>query len=107
LLWMSLFEQTPCFTTDKHISTMNPRWKHILRRPNLQDLRRLKFTKTKCFRQKHSDLMNLHKSPRRANVSAMFSPWCQPSGNLPRVWRFDQRRCHRRCCRQNLPRPSL
>jgi hypothetical protein len=42
---MSLFEQTPCFTNDKHISTMNPHWQHILRGPSLQDLRRLNFKK--------------------------------------------------------------
>jgi hypothetical protein len=49
----------------------------------------------------------VHEWPRRTNASAMFSPWCQPSGNLTHVRRFDRRRCHRRCCRQNLPRPSL
>jgi hypothetical protein len=35
LIGMGLLEQTPCFTTDKHISTMNSQRHHILRRPNL------------------------------------------------------------------------
>jgi hypothetical protein len=48
LFEVSLLEQTPCFATDKHIIAMNPQWNHVLRRPNLQDLRRLKFTKTTC-----------------------------------------------------------
>jgi hypothetical protein len=38
-------ELSPCFATDNHITTMSTRWQHILRRPNLQDLRRLKFTR--------------------------------------------------------------
>jgi hypothetical protein len=50
---MGLLEQTPCFTTDNHVSTMNSQWHHILRRPNLPDLRRLKFTRQfvqkKCY----------------------------------------------------------
>jgi hypothetical protein len=81
LLWMSLFEQTPCFTTDKHISTMNPRWQHILRRPNLQDLRRLKFTKTKCFRQMQRNLMNLHIYTNR-HEGQMFQQYLASDVNL-------------------------
>jgi hypothetical protein len=38
LIRMGLLEQTPCFA-------MNSQRHHILRRPNLQDLRRLKFTR--------------------------------------------------------------
>jgi hypothetical protein len=45
LIRMGLLEQTPCFATDKHVSAMNSQRHHILRRPNLQDLRRLKFTR--------------------------------------------------------------
>jgi hypothetical protein len=55
---MSLLEQTPCFTTEKHITTMNSQWHHILHRPNLQDLRRLKFTK-QLVHAKRYNLMNL------------------------------------------------
>jgi hypothetical protein len=59
LVGMSLLEQTPCFTTDKHVSTMNSQRHHILRRPNLQDLRRLKFTR-QLVQTKYYNLMNLH-----------------------------------------------
>jgi hypothetical protein len=45
LFGVSLLEQTPRLTTHKHVIAMNPQWHHVLRRPNLQDLRRLKFTK--------------------------------------------------------------
>jgi hypothetical protein len=42
---VSFFEHSPCFTTDNHIPTMNSQRQNILRRPNLPDLRRLKFTR--------------------------------------------------------------
>jgi hypothetical protein len=45
LIGMSLLKQAPCFAADKHIITMNLERRHVLRRPKLQDLRRLKFTK--------------------------------------------------------------
>jgi hypothetical protein len=45
LFRMSLFEQAPRFTANKHPIPMNSQWHHILRRPSLQDLSRLKFTK--------------------------------------------------------------
>jgi hypothetical protein len=45
LFGMSFLEQAPCFATDKHFFAMNPQWHHVLRRPNSQDLRRIKFTK--------------------------------------------------------------
>jgi hypothetical protein len=45
LFGMSLFEQTPRFAANKHPIPMNSQWHHVLRRPSLQDLRRLKFTK--------------------------------------------------------------
>jgi hypothetical protein len=51
LFGMSLLEQVPCFATDKHFVAMNSHRHHVLRRPNLQDLRRLKFTKSNLFRQ--------------------------------------------------------
>jgi hypothetical protein len=56
---MSLFEQSPCFTVDEHVSMMNSQWHHILRRPTLQDLRRLKFTR-QLVQTKHYNLTNLH-----------------------------------------------
>jgi hypothetical protein len=48
---MSLLEQASCFTTDKHFVAMNSHRHHVLRKPNLQDLCRLKFTKNNWFRQ--------------------------------------------------------
>jgi hypothetical protein len=42
---MSLLKQSPSFATKNHIPTMNSQGQHILRRPTLQDLRRLKFTR--------------------------------------------------------------
>jgi hypothetical protein len=45
LFGMSLFEQTPRFAANKDPIPMNLQWHHVLRRPSLQDLRRLKFTK--------------------------------------------------------------
>jgi hypothetical protein len=45
LFGMSLFEQTPRFAANKHPIPMNSQWHHVLRRPSLQNLRRLKFTK--------------------------------------------------------------
>jgi hypothetical protein len=45
LFRMSLFEEAPCFATNKHHIPMNSQWHHVLRRPSLRDLRRLKFTK--------------------------------------------------------------
>jgi hypothetical protein len=45
LFRMSLLEQAPCFATHNHFFAMNPQWHHVLRRPNLQDMRRVKFTK--------------------------------------------------------------
>jgi hypothetical protein len=38
---------------------MNSQWHHILHRPNLQDLRRLKFTR-QLVHTKYYNLMNLH-----------------------------------------------
>jgi hypothetical protein len=54
LIGMSLLEQTPRFTTDKHVSMMNSQRHHILRRPNLQDLRRLKFTRQSVQKKYYS-----------------------------------------------------
>jgi hypothetical protein len=51
LFGMSFSKQTPCFATDEHFVSMNSQRHHVLRRPNLQDLRRLKFTKKNLFRQ--------------------------------------------------------
>jgi hypothetical protein len=45
LFGMSLFEQAPRFAANKHPIPMNSQWHHVLRRPSLQDLRRLKFSK--------------------------------------------------------------
>jgi hypothetical protein len=45
LFGMNLFEQTPHFAANKHPIPMNSQWHHVLRRPRLQDRRRLKFTK--------------------------------------------------------------
>jgi hypothetical protein len=50
LFGMSLFEQVPRFTANKHLIPMSSQWHHVLRRPSVQDLRRLKFTK-KLFRK--------------------------------------------------------
>jgi hypothetical protein len=59
---MGFLEQTPCFATDKHVSAMNSQRHHILRRPNLQDQRRLKFTDN-LFRQNFiaNEVTNVHK----------------------------------------------
>jgi hypothetical protein len=56
---MGFFEQSPCFATDNHIPTMNPCWQHILRKPNLQNLRSLKFTRQIVQTQYHNPT-NLH-----------------------------------------------
>jgi hypothetical protein len=45
LFGMCSLEQTPRFTTNEHTIPMNSQWQHVLRRPSLQDLRRLKYTK--------------------------------------------------------------
>jgi hypothetical protein len=50
LIGMSLLEQAPCFATDKHIITMNSQRRHVLRKPNLQNLCRLKL-QNNLFRQ--------------------------------------------------------
>jgi hypothetical protein len=42
---MRSLEQAPRFTTNEHFIPMNSQWQHILRRPSLLDLRRLKYTK--------------------------------------------------------------
>jgi hypothetical protein len=55
---MSLLEQSPCFATNKHFVTMNSQGRHILRRPNLQDPRRLKFTK-QLVHAKHYNQINV------------------------------------------------
>jgi hypothetical protein len=52
-------ELSPCFAADNHIPTMNPQRQHILRRPNLQDLRKLKFTR-QIVQIKYHRPMNLH-----------------------------------------------
>jgi hypothetical protein len=65
----SFLKQSPSFTTDKHIPTMNSQGQHILRRPNFQDLRRLKFTRKNSSEKgpKPTNLQVLHKSPQRAS----------------------------------------
>jgi hypothetical protein len=50
---------SPCFAAGNYVSMMNPRWQHILRRPNLQDLRRLKFTRQVVQTKSHNPV-NLH-----------------------------------------------
>jgi hypothetical protein len=49
-LRISFFEQSPSFATNHLVSAMNSQRYHVLRRPTLQDLRRLKFT-TQSFRE--------------------------------------------------------
>jgi hypothetical protein len=72
LFRMSLFEQTPRFAANKHPIPMNSQWHHVLRRPSLQDLRRLKFTK-QLFRKakwmyKYTDsLEGVHSSDKTFN----------------------------------------
>jgi hypothetical protein len=55
---MSLLEQSPCFATNKHFVTMNSQGHHIPRRPNLQGLRRLKFTK-QLVQTRHYNQINV------------------------------------------------
>jgi hypothetical protein len=66
LFGVSFFEQSPCFTTNNHIPTMNPQRQHILRMPNLQDLRRLKFT-GQIVQIKYHRPTNLHICTNRLN----------------------------------------
>jgi hypothetical protein len=70
LIGMSLLEQAPCFATEKHIIMMNSQQHHVLRRPNLQVLRRLKVYKTTCSGkiQQLNECINIHEQPRKANV---------------------------------------
>jgi hypothetical protein len=49
-LWISFFEEPPSFATNHLVSMMNSQRYHVLRRPTLQYLRRLKFT-TQLFRE--------------------------------------------------------
>jgi hypothetical protein len=53
LFGMNLLKQAPCFTTDKHFVAMNLHRRHVLRRPNMQDLRRLKVYKKQLVQTKH------------------------------------------------------
>jgi hypothetical protein len=56
-LRISFFEQPPSFAINHLASTVNSQRYHVLRKPTLQDLRRLKFT-TQLFRER-SQAMNL------------------------------------------------
>jgi hypothetical protein len=72
---MSLLEQAPCFAANKHIITINSQRCHVLRRPNLQDLRRLRVYKqlvqAKFYNQMNVQIyMNNHE---RQMCSAMSS----------------------------------
>jgi hypothetical protein len=105
---MSLLEQAPCFATDKHFVAMNSHKHHVLHKPNLQDLRRLKFTKNNLFRRKLQlhEYTNVHEWPRRANVSTKFSPKYQPSVSLLPEQRIGRQHCCHRCCHLSPPHPS-
>jgi hypothetical protein len=76
LFGMSLLEQSPCFATNKRFVMMNSQGHHILRWPNLQDLRRLKFTKQLVQTRDYNQIKctSIHKQPWMANVSAICSP---------------------------------
>jgi hypothetical protein len=69
---MSLFEQAPGFAANKHLIPMNSQWHHVLRRPSLQDQRRLKFTKqlfrkTKWMYKYTDNLEGVHSSDKTSN----------------------------------------
>jgi hypothetical protein len=55
---MCSLEQAPCFTTNEHTISMNSQRQDVLRRPSLQDLRRLKYTK-QLFREVYRNYMNV------------------------------------------------
>jgi hypothetical protein len=84
LFGMSLLEQTPCFATDKHFIAMNSQWHHVLRRPNLQDLRRLKFTK-QLVQAKHYNWMNVQIYTNN-HEGWMFRRYLARNVNLRRVF---------------------
>jgi hypothetical protein len=97
LFGMSLFEQAPHFAANEHPIPMNSQWHHVLRRPSLQDLRRLKFTKqwfrkTKWMYKCTDSLEGVHSSEKTS------SPWRQPSENSHHAQRLGRRCCPRRCC---------
>jgi hypothetical protein len=68
--WDEPLGTSACFATDKHIITMNLQWRHVLRRPNLQDLRRLKVYKITCSGKilQLNECTNICEQPRKANV---------------------------------------
>jgi hypothetical protein len=70
------FELSPRFATDNHITAMNPHWQHILRRPNLQDLRKLKFTRqvvqTKLYNPMNLHIQKLHQTTSLSAISAGY-----------------------------------
>jgi hypothetical protein len=72
---VGFFELLPRFTTDNHITAMNPRWQHILRKPNFQDLHRLKFTRqvvqTKLYNPMNLHIHKLHQTTSLSAISAI------------------------------------
>jgi hypothetical protein len=74
LIGMGFLEQTPCFTTDKHVSAMNSQRHHILCRPNLQDLCRLKFTRQLVQTKFHSiTKLQMYTRATKGKFSSMIS----------------------------------